>query len=78
MGRAPYGGDSLVGQTGGTTTSGNRGWLALMEQRTLFVLGSQYVLLVGVVLACFDPQWPNLKTLVAYFDFKNEQPTVVL
>jgi hypothetical protein len=22
------------------------------------------------VLACFDPQWPNLKTAVAYFDFE--------
>jgi hypothetical protein len=38
MGRAPYGGDSLEGQTGGALSRG------LMEQCTLFVLSSQYVL----------------------------------
>jgi hypothetical protein len=37
MGRAPYGGDSLEGQTAGPS----RG---LVEQCTLFVLSSQYVL----------------------------------
>jgi hypothetical protein len=38
MGRAPYGGDSLEGQTDGRLSRG------LMEQCTLFVLRSQYVL----------------------------------
>jgi hypothetical protein len=26
----------------------------------------------------FDPQWPNLKYGVAYFEFENEKPTFVL
>jgi hypothetical protein len=30
-------------------------------KRTLFVLGSQYVLLGFPVLACFDARWPSLK-----------------
>src|ERR1700742_3080281 len=49
MGRAPYGGDSLEGQTDGRLSRG------LMEQCTLFVLRSQYVLTNNSVLACFDP-----------------------
>jgi hypothetical protein len=57
MGGAPYGGDSLAGQTDGEEPRNQR----LMEQRTLFVPGSQYVLFVGKVLACFDPHWPSLK-----------------
>src|SRR5664279_584898 len=47
IGRAPYGGDSLAGQTGG----GGYPATVLMEQRTLFVLGSQYVLLGLSVMA---------------------------
>src|ERR1700687_1091099 len=43
MGGAPYGGDSLAGQTDGEEPRNQR----LMEQRTLFVPGSQYVLFVG-------------------------------
>src|SRR5471032_1828472 len=35
------------------------------EQRTLFVLGSQYVLFGGVVLAVFDPSCPSLKLAVS-------------
>src|SRR5437016_10624581 len=54
IGRAPYGGDSPVGQTVGK--SGPVMW----QQRTLFVPGSQYVLFVVLVLACFNPLWPNL------------------
>jgi hypothetical protein len=49
MGGAPYGEDSLEGQTDGGLSRG------LMEQCTLFVLGSQYVLKNIWVLACFDP-----------------------
>src|SRR5664279_680282 len=41
IGRAPYGGDSLAGQTGRRWTT-RRVWP--MEQCTLFVLSSQYVL----------------------------------
>jgi hypothetical protein len=37
------------------------------EHRTLFVLGSQYVLFVKEVLACFDPGWPVLNNEVAQF-----------
>src|ERR1700738_3396699 len=46
MGRAPYGGDSLAGQTGGNDCQG-RPRQRLMEHCTLFVLGSQYVLFRG-------------------------------
>src|ERR1700712_275244 len=52
MGGAPYGEDSLEGQTAGPESG-------LMEQRTLFVLSSQYVLLTKWALACFDPWWPD-------------------
>jgi hypothetical protein len=31
-----------------------------MEHRTPFVPSSQYVLFREMVLACFDPQWPNV------------------
>src|SRR6476659_5339203 len=58
IGRAPYGGDSLVGQICG-------GKPYLMEQRTLSVLCSQYVPIQKGVLACFDHQWPSLKMAVA-------------
>src|SRR3954464_5815436 len=63
IGGAPYDGDSLEGQT--------RQQLCqhLGEQCTLFVLGSQYVLLEEKVLACFDHRWPNLNYALAYFDF---------
>jgi hypothetical protein len=44
-----------------------------MEQCTLFVLSSQYVLLGERVLACFDPQWPNLNFAVAGFDFAGQK-----
>src|SRR4051794_22020154 len=47
MGRAPYGEDSLAGQMAGPESG-------LMEQCTLFVLGSQYVLKSYLVLAPFD------------------------
>src|ERR1700712_451194 len=40
IGGAPYGEDSLAGQTEGGTNGGT----SLMEHCTLFVLGSQYVL----------------------------------
>src|SRR5947209_19795318 len=52
IGRAPYGGDSLAGQING-------GKPHLMEQCTLFVLGSQYVLTQKGVPACFRHQWPR-------------------
>jgi hypothetical protein len=47
IGCAPYGGDSLAGQISG-------GKPLLMEHRTLFVLGSQYVPLENEVLSVFD------------------------
>jgi hypothetical protein len=50
MGGAPYGGDSLAGQTGGNGLNQR-----LMEYCTLFVPGSQYVLFRAPVLACFNP-----------------------
>ena len=58
---APYGGDSLAGQTIALRQreTGRR------EHCTLFVLSSQYVLFGGGVLACFNPQWPNLNFAVA-------------
>jgi len=37
----------------------------LMEQCTLFVPSSQYVLLQIRALACFDPQWPTLSNALA-------------
>jgi len=65
MGRAPYGGDSLEGQTDGRLSRG------LMEQCTLFVLSSQYVLKNIWILALSVPfkvngpflfwRWPDLK-----------------
>src|SRR5438132_3743747 len=51
IGRAPYGGDSLVGQTVGEL--GRVMW----EYRTLFVPGSQYVLFGEAVMACFRGLW---------------------
>src|ERR1700712_5316540 len=51
---APYGGDSLAGQTD-REISGNR---LLMKVCTIFVLCSQYVLFEKAVLACFDPRRP--------------------
>src|SRR5882757_5237722 len=53
MGGAPYGEDSLEDK---------RRWASRgpMEHCTLFVLRSQYVLKIIWVLACFNPQWPNL------------------
>jgi hypothetical protein len=65
MGGAPYGGDSLAGQTGGNAGESELRRQRLMEQRTLFVLGSQYVLLRNRVLAPFDPP----SKLMAPFDF---------
>jgi hypothetical protein len=50
MGGAPYGGDSLAGQTGGKGLNQR-----LREHCTLFVPSSQYVLFSAVVLACFNP-----------------------
>jgi hypothetical protein len=44
-----------------------------MEHCTLFVLGSQYVLLAERVLAYFNPLWPNLNFAVASFVAK---PTI--
>ena len=52
IGRAPYGGDSLAGQTGG-------GELSRWEHCTLFVLSSQYVLFAGRVLSVFEPRCPR-------------------
>jgi hypothetical protein len=46
IGGAPYEGDSLEGQTGGSV------W----KNRTLFVPGSQYVLFIGPATAHFPPQ----------------------
>ena len=43
-----------------------------MEQCTLFVLGSQYVLFGNVAMACFNPQWPNLIFAVACFVLRND------
>src|SRR5471030_2465708 len=48
IGRAPYGGDSLAGQTGEES-------LDRPELCTTFVLRSQYVLLLNPVLAPFHP-----------------------
>jgi hypothetical protein len=46
IGRAPYGGDSLAGQTGGVNRRVmEQGMEQVMEQRTPFVPSSQYVLL---------------------------------
>jgi hypothetical protein len=58
MGGAPYGEDSLEGQTDGGLSRG------LMEQCTLFVLSSQYVLKNIWVLAPFDP-WSGKRFLAA-------------
>jgi hypothetical protein len=48
IGGAPYGGDSLAGQTGvgkpQVMDKGKQGLEQVMEQCTPFVLGSQYVL----------------------------------
>jgi hypothetical protein len=60
MGGAPYGGDSLAGQTGGNTDAPERKRQKPMEQCTLSVLGSQYVLLRNWVLSVFNPLCPNL------------------
>jgi hypothetical protein len=46
---------------------GDKRALNRWEQCTLFVLCSQYVLKNYFLLAGFDPQWPNLKTAVAWF-----------
>src|SRR3981081_4131999 len=54
MGGAPYERDSLGGPTA-----------TRWNQCTLFVPGSQYVLFWEPVLACFNPQWPNLILAVA-------------
>jgi hypothetical protein len=48
IGGAPYGGDSRAGQTGQSLNQ------RLMEQCTLFVLGSQYVLFWDAVYAPFS------------------------
>jgi hypothetical protein len=61
MGGAPYGGDSLAGQTAGKL-SGNR---LLLGSCTSFVLCSQYVLFGKEVLAPFDPS----SKLMVPFDF---------
>jgi hypothetical protein len=63
IGGAPYGGDSLAGQTGDDQDRKRR----LMEHCTLFVLSSQYVLFGVSVLAPFHI---NIKALVP-FDFSN-------
>jgi hypothetical protein len=66
IGRAPYGGDSLAGQTAASS------W----KHRTLFVPGSQYVLFSEAVLACFDPQWPKLKISLAYLSMSGARQLV--
>src|SRR3954470_13732810 len=50
IGRAPYGGDSLAGQTGTSF-----GFGCCWNPRTTFVLCSQYVLLGAAVVASFAP-----------------------
>src|ERR1700759_2405118 len=62
IGGAPYGGDSLAGQTGAAVE--NRAIDQLMEPRTTFVLCSQYVLFPRRVLAPFHPLFTEWSLLI--------------
>jgi hypothetical protein len=60
--RAPYGGDSRAGQTGGEQVWDSMAYGKLVPR--LFYVRNMFFC-PGGVLTCFRPQWPSLKFTVA-------------